>query len=123
MKDENTTDLDDRRSAASLMGAEIRRHAQEGFTADLERRRVRDADLEAQMLAGPSETWPEAAARAIYLLRLLAPSSEAQDARIARLLERAVIDLDWLSRRDDARAPGGRTPADNDNDDRAAEGG
>lgn len=123
MKDENTTDLDDRRSAAGLMGTEMRRHAQEGFETDRERRRVRDSNLETQMLAGPSETWPEAAARAIYLLRLLAPSSEAQDARIASLLERAIIDLNWLSRRDGAISIGEMTPPDNDNDDRTLGGG
>jgi hypothetical protein len=98
-------DLDQRRDAAGLMGVEMRRHALEGFEADREARRTRDADLEAQMLAGPSETWPDAAARAIYLLRLLAPCAEAQDRRIARLLERAVIDLDWLSREDRGGPP------------------
>jgi hypothetical protein len=114
MKDENPTDLDDRRSAAGLMGAEMRRHALQGLEADRERRRVRDAALEAQMLAGPAETWPDAAAKAIYLLRLLAPAPEAQDARIARLLERAVVDLDWLSRRDRHAPPGDAPPAPED---------
>jgi hypothetical protein len=99
MTKHDPADLDQRRDAAGLMGVEMRRHALEGFEADCERRRTRDADLEAQLLSGPSETWPEAAAKAIYLLRLLASCSEAQDRRIARLLERAVIDLDWLSRR------------------------
>ena len=116
MMDENPTDLDDRRSAAGLMGAEMRRHAQDGFEEDRERRRLRDADLEAQMLAGPSETWPEAAAKAIYLLRLLAPCPEAQDARIARLVERAVIDLDWLTRRDDVDEAAERKAAYDDED-------
>jgi hypothetical protein len=116
MKDENLTDLDDRRSAAGLMGAEMRRYAQDGFEEDLERRRLRDADLEAQMLAEPSETWPEAAAKAIYLLRLLAPCPEAQDARIARLVERAVIDLDWLTRRDDVDEAARRMTANHDED-------
>lgn len=116
MKDETPTDLDDRRSAAGLIGVEMRRHAQDGYEADCERRRLRDADLETRMLAGPSETWPEAAAKAIYLLRLLAPRPEAQDARIARLVERAVIDLDWMTRRDDVDETEGRMAANADED-------
>lgn len=106
MTTHDPADLDQRRDAAGLMGVEMRRHALEGFEADCEARRTRDADLEAQMLSGPSETWPEAAAKAIYLLRLLAPCPEAQDRRVARLLERAVIDLDWLSRQHAGAPPG-----------------
>jgi hypothetical protein len=98
MKDDDPTHLDGRRTAAGLMGAEMRRHAQEGFEENRERRRSRNAELEAQMTAGPAENWPEAASKAIYLLRLLSSCHEAQDTRISRLIERAIIDLDWLLR-------------------------
>jgi hypothetical protein len=64
------------------MGAEMRRHTQDGFEEDRERRRLRDADL---------------------------------DARITQLVERAIIDLDWLTRHDGVDEEARQMPG-NDNE-------
>jgi hypothetical protein len=96
--------LDGRRSAAVRMATDIRRHALEAFEADQEALRLRQAELEAQLLAEPSETWPEAATRAQYLIRRYAATAEAQDPRRQKLIEQALADLGRLIdlERDDA---------------------
>lgn len=97
-------DLDQRRRVAGFLGAETRRHALKDLEPDDKRLRSREADREEQMVVEPSETWSGAAARSIDLLQLLATCPEARDRRIARLLERPVLDLHRFSRRDAMRA-------------------
>jgi hypothetical protein len=92
MTDE-TIDLDQHRGSAGKMGAEMRRHCLKTFESDQEALRRRQEELEAQLLAQPSETWPEAAAKAQYLIRRYAATAEAQDARRKLLIERALADL------------------------------
>lgn len=86
-------DLDGRRSAAGQIATDIRRHSLQEFEADQEALRLRQAELEAQLLAEPAESWPEAAAKAQYLIRRYAATAEAQDARRRKLIERALSDL------------------------------
>ena len=62
--------------------------------------RRRQAELEAQLLADPADTWPEAAAKAQYLIRLYASTADAQDARRKQLIARALADLARLIDRD-----------------------
>jgi hypothetical protein len=85
--------LDTRRSAESLIAADIRRHSLKDFEADQSELRKRQEELEAQLLAEPARTWHEAAARAQYLIRRYAETAEAQDARKQKLVARALGDL------------------------------
>jgi hypothetical protein len=85
--------LDTRRSAENLIAADIRRHSLKDFEADQSELRKRQEELEAQLLAEPARTWHEAAARAQYLIRRYAETSEAQDPRKQRLVARALGDL------------------------------
>ena len=90
---DNPIDLDTHRSAAEKMATDIRRHALQDFEADREALRRRQEELETQLLAEPAETWPEAAVKAQYLIRLYASTADAQDARRKKLIERALGDL------------------------------
>jgi hypothetical protein len=89
----DTINLDQRRGPAGKMASEMRRHCLREFEADQEALRRRQEELETQFLATPSETWPEAAAKAQYLIRRYAATAEAQDARRKLLIERALGDL------------------------------
>ena len=86
-------DLDARRSAESRMATDFRRHALKEFEADQEALRRRQAELEAQLLTDPATTWREAAIKAQYLIRRYADTSDAQDARRQKLIERALGDI------------------------------
>ena len=90
---DDPVDLDKRRSTAGRMATEIRRHSLKDFEAAQEALRHQQAELETQLLAEPADTWPEAAAKAQYLIRLYAKTPEAQDARRKKLIERALGDL------------------------------
>lgn len=83
------------------MATNMRRHSLKDFTADQEALRRRQEELEAQLLAEPAETWPEAAAKAQYLIRLFARTSEAQDERRQKLVDRALGDLARLLEREE----------------------
>ena len=90
---DDPVNLDGRRSAAGKIATDIRRHALQDFETAREALRRRQDELEAQLLASPAESWCEAAAKAQYLIRLYAATADAQDARRARLIERALGDL------------------------------
>jgi hypothetical protein len=93
-------DLDGHRTGAGRIATDIRRHALQEFEADRQALRRRQEELEAQLLADPAETWPEAAAKAQYLIRLYATTADAQDARRKQLIARALADLARLIDRD-----------------------
>ncbi len=101
---DDPVDLDDRRSTAGRMETNMRRHSLKEFEADQESLRRRQEELEAQLLTEPAETWPEAAAKAQYLIRLYAQTVEGQDARRRKLIERALGDLARLMDRDSERS-------------------
>ena len=86
-------DLDTRRSTASQMATDIRRHSLKDFEADQKALRLRQEELEAQLLAEPAADWHEAAVKAQYLIRRYAETAEAQDARRQKLIRRALNDL------------------------------
>ena len=90
---DDAINLDQHRGAAGRMASEIRRHCLKEFEADQQALRRRQEELEAQLLAEPAETGPGAAAKAQYLIRRYACTSEAQDARRKQLIERALGDL------------------------------
>ena len=97
---DDTIYLDQHRGSAGKMASEMRRHGRKEFEADQEALRRRQKELETQLLAQPSETWPEAATKAQYLIRRYAATAEAQDARRKQLIERALGDLTRLTERE-----------------------
>lgn len=90
---DDPVELDLHRSSAGKLASEIRRHARRDSDADRETRRLRQQELEAQLLARDSRTWDEVALKAEYLIRHYAETREAQDARHQKLIERALADI------------------------------
>ena len=59
--------------------------------------RARQDELESFMVAADAMTWPEAAAKARYLIQLYAATPDAQDPRRQRLIAGVIADLVRLS--------------------------
>jgi hypothetical protein len=87
---DHTVDLDKRRGMAAQKAADLRRALAE-VENNLKELREREADLENHLLTVPAASWPEAAAKARYVLNLYAASLPAEDAR-HRALVAAVLD-------------------------------
>jgi hypothetical protein len=86
-------DLDQHRGMTAQKATEIRRQSLHEFQADQEALRLRQEELEKLLLAAPAETWPEAAAKAQYLIQLFAGTAEAQYPRRKELIAHALDDL------------------------------
>lgn len=93
---EEPIDLDVHRGMAAQQATEIRRQRLHEFQADQAALRRRQEELERLLMAAPAETWPEAAAKAQYLIQLFADTAEAQDPRRKELIGRALDDLSRL---------------------------
>jgi len=89
-------DLDEHRGMAAQKATELRRQSLYDFHADQEALRLRQEELEKLLLAAPAENWPEAAAKAQYLIQLFAATPEAQDPRRKELIAHALDDLNRL---------------------------
>ena len=89
-------DLDDHRGMAAQKQTEIRRLLHE-VQADQAALRARQDELERFMLAADAVTWPEAAAKARYLIQRYAATSDAQDPRRQKLIAGVLADLARLS--------------------------
>lgn len=89
-------DLDKHRGMAAQKATEIRRERIHAFQADQEALRLRQEELEKLLLAAPAETWPEAAAKAQYLIQLYSATSDAQYSRRKQLIALALEDLSRL---------------------------
>jgi len=100
---DDPVDLDERRGMAAQQATEMRRQRLHEFQADQAALRRRQEELERLLLAAPAETWPEAAAKAQYLIQLFAATPEAQDPRRKELIAHALEDLSRLC--DDAKEP------------------
>src|SRR5689334_1061772 len=94
MTDE-TIDLDGRRGADAQSATRTRRHLRE-VKADQEAIRSRQHDLEEALAASPAASWPEAAAKARYLIELYAASAGI-DPRHRRLIDAVFEDFERLS--------------------------
>jgi len=94
MTDE-TIDLDKRRDADAQKATTTRRHLHE-VKADQEAIRSHQHDLEEALAAAPAASWPEAAAKARYLIQLYAASA-AIDPRHKRLIDAVLDDFERLS--------------------------
>lgn len=89
-------DLDKHRGMAEQKATEMRR-----VLADVEANaatlRERQNDLEQQMLASPATCWPDAAAKARYVLNLYLATLSPQDTQHRNLVAAVLIDFHRLS--------------------------
>jgi hypothetical protein len=88
--------LDGRRGMAAQKATEIRRLLAE-VEANEQTLRVRQEELETQLVAVPAMTWFDAAQKARYLLGLFAATAAAQDPRRKMLIENVLADFTRLS--------------------------
>ena len=93
---DDPVDLDAHRGMAAQKATDIRRQRLHEFEADQAALQRRQEELEKLLLAAPAETWPEAAAKAQYLIQLFAATPEAQDPRRKKLIAHALEDLTRL---------------------------
>ena len=89
-------ELDEHRGMTAQKDTESRRRLHE-VQADQAALRERQAELEKFMVSAPAATWPEAAAKARYLLELFAATPEAQDPRRQKLIASVISDFGKLS--------------------------
>jgi hypothetical protein len=88
--------LDEHRGLKARQDADVRRRRSE-VRADQDALRENQAALEKHLFAAPATTWPQAAEKACYLLRLFAATGEAQDPRYKQLIEDVMQDLQRLA--------------------------
>ena len=88
--------LDEHRGMAAQKETEIRRLMQD-VQADQAALRLRQERLESIMLEADAATWPEAAAKARYLIELYAATTDARDPRRQQLITRVLADLARLA--------------------------
>ena len=81
---------------AAQKATDARRH-QSDVETDQEVLRHNRAALEAALFAGPAATWPRAAEKATYLLRLLGETAEGRDPRLKQLIEAVLEDFRRLN--------------------------
>ena len=93
-------DIDKHRDAEAQKATEARRQRLEDIQNDPDNQHNREQELEKLLLADPAETWPEAAARARFLIKLFAETAEAQEARYTELIAYALDDLSRMCRKD-----------------------
>ena len=95
---DKTVDLDKHRGMAAQKATELRR-----LLADVEANekslRLRQEELETQLVAAPAATWAEAAEKARYLLGLYAATLATEDTRQRELLAAVLADFERLSQR------------------------
>jgi hypothetical protein len=92
----DSIDLDGHRNKADQQATEIRRRL-EAVREDQERLEQRQREFEAFILAGPAENWPEAAAKAQYLIQLLADTYAVRDPRQRELIDSVFKDFAFLT--------------------------
>ncbi len=94
--------LDTRRSHDNQIAVEFRRNQSLSYGPDLlAMALVHDALLHSQMLAGPSDRWPDIATKAIFLIESYAKTSEAQEIRVQTLIRRVLHDIECMTRYED----------------------
>ena len=94
---EKTVDLDKHRGMAAQKATDLRRLLAD-VQANAKALRLRQDELEAQLVAAPAANWPEAAEKARYLLDLFAASLAAHDPRRQKLITAVLDDFDRLAR-------------------------
>jgi hypothetical protein len=94
---DKTIDLDLHRGMVAQKATDLRRLLAD-VAANQEALRVRQDELEAQLIAAPAESWHDASEKARYLLNLFATSLAAEDPRRQKLIAAVLADFDRLSR-------------------------
>jgi hypothetical protein len=92
-------DLDKHRGMAAQKATDLRRVLADA-EANAQRLREVQLALEAEMIAAPASSWPEAAAKARYVLNQYAASLGQADTRHRDLVAAVLSDLDRLARDD-----------------------
>jgi hypothetical protein len=87
-----TIQLDEHRGMAERKATEIRRLLT-AVEADQSALKLRQEELETQLLAAPASTWPEAAEKARYLIGLFSATPAARDPRRKKLIASVLDDL------------------------------
>jgi hypothetical protein len=97
MNDEEPLDLDKHRGMAAQKATDLRRALAEveSNARDLRDRQVRFED---QLLSVPATTWPDAAAKARYVLNLYAAGLSPEDSRHRDLVATILEDFARLTR-------------------------
>ncbi len=94
---DKTIKLDQHRGMTAQKATDLRR-----LLADVEANekvlRLRQDELESQLVAAPAANWPEAAEKARYLLNLFANSPIVQDSRRQTLIAAVLADIERLGR-------------------------
>jgi hypothetical protein len=98
---DRTIELDQHRGMTAQKETAIRRLVAE-VEADERALRLRQDELEAQLLALPAASWRDAAEKARYLLNVFAATPAAQDPRRQKLIANVLDDFRHLSRNDQA---------------------
>lgn len=93
---DHTVDLDKHRGMAAQKATDLRRALAEVET-NLRELRERETALENQLLTVPAASWPEAAAKARYLLNIYAASLPSEDTRHRALVAALFDDFARLS--------------------------
>jgi hypothetical protein len=93
---DKTIDLDQHRGMAAQKATELRRLLS-NVEADEKELRVRQDELETQLLAAPALNWHDAGDKARYLLNLFATTTVAQDPRRQKLIAAVLADFKRLS--------------------------
>jgi len=88
--------LDEHRGMAAQKATELRRLLAE-VAANEQALQLRQAELEAHLVAAPAADWFEAAEKARYLLGLFGATLAAQDPRKQTLIAAVLADFDRLS--------------------------
>ncbi len=96
---ERTIDLDRHRGMAAQKATELRRLLTSVETNEKELR-LRQEELESQLLAAPAANWHDAADKARYLLNLFAATLSAKDPRRQQLIAAVLTDFKRLSGED-----------------------
>jgi hypothetical protein len=93
---DKTIDLDQHRGMAAQKATELRRLLS-NVEADEKDLRLRQDELETQLLAAPAANWHDVADKARYLLNLFATTTAAQDPRRQKLIAAVLADFKRLS--------------------------
>jgi hypothetical protein len=94
---DKTIDLDAHRGMAAQKATDIRRLLAE-VEANERALRLRQDELESQLVSAPAANWHEAAEKARYLLNLFANSLGAQDPRRQKLIAAVLSDFERLEK-------------------------
>jgi len=88
--------LDQHRPANDREAVRHRRQCLANFQADQKALELRQAEFENELMSEPAYTWPQAAAKAQYLIQLFAATPQAQDRQRRHLIDQTLDDLACL---------------------------